>query len=748
MLKRILSNSFSIYIAKFQLNIFKLSIALILSSSFACSSDDDDFNQLYSPTDSSLSPIGGGDGDDETPAVWGDVYFEDEPNNTFDVANDINFVKPIVGNLEYNDSSIDDYYVFNIPTSYEGYKVTISAVDYTGTCFYDVDPNIEIFDADKVTSLAWKEDSIDTYCPKISFLPPKLGSDYYIKLSSVVQELDGEYKISLAEGGSGTISGTVTSSKNAAVIANNGATITNTSSKSSIHDKKYQEKQRFVYGEVIVSLSPFMVWSSFEKNLRGDMNFDSKKPLPHKKLLGGRYHLLKLPMNANLSDEDKRRKTIEYINDIQKISGVKGVYPNTVMEVDAVPNDYYFSSYQWDLFSSSFGGMNFATAWDFYKGSSEVVVAVVDQGNLSQHPDLQNKFVQGYDFISDPENAGDNDGVDSNPEDNLRFSHGSHVAGTISAATNNLTGIAGAAWNTTYMPLRVCGNYGCTTSDIIESIYHASGYETTAGQGLNYRRADVINMSLGGFDSCEAPLQDAILIASNRGVVVVASAGNENDSSSRHTPANCLDVITVGATNKNLKKTEYSNYGSIIDVMAPGGDDSSGIMSTVYSKNSYEYETWQGTSMAAPHISALVAILKSINSTWSYDTILDILEESSVDVYCEGANATDCGYGMPDAYTAVSIANDYKSDSTKEVIIVEAVSVDDPDNRYWTIVENSKFLLTIEKPGNYYLRAGVDLNGNFLIGDEDFDEEVVSHSNALNISSRGDDLSGLDLKLP
>ncbi|MCA9542719.1 MAG: S8 family serine peptidase, partial [Myxococcales bacterium] len=148
-------------------------------------------------------------------------------------------------------------------------------------------------------------------------------------------------------------------------------------------------------------------------------------------------------------------------------------------------------------------GMNARAAWDLTTGDPDVVVAIIDTGHDADHPDLVSKVARGgYDFITDLDNAQDGDGPDSNPADAIKNGHGTHVAGTVAADTDNNLGVAGVGWETTYLPLRVCGVFGCTEADICEAVYYAAGYETVAGPGQRKARAAVINMSLGGHDAC------------------------------------------------------------------------------------------------------------------------------------------------------------------------------------------------------------------------------------------------------
>ena len=206
--------------------------------------------------------------------------------------------------------------------------------------------------------------------------------------------------------------------------------------------------------------------------------------------------------------------------------------------------------------------------------------------------------MQGYDFITDTAISNDGDGRDSDASDpgdaiaagecgngkplQARTSswHGTHVAGTIAAKTNNGLGVAGVAFNAKVLPLRVLGKCGGYTSDIADAITWASG-GTVAGVPANANKARVINMSLGGTGACDTTTQTAINGARSRGTVVIVAAGNDNMNVSNASPANCSGVVAIAATDKAGGRASYSNYGTLIDVAAPGGDTGGLILSTL-----------------------------------------------------------------------------------------------------------------------------------------------------------------------
>jgi len=301
--------------------------------------------------------------------------------------------------------------------------------------------------------------------------------------------------------------------------------------------------------------------------------------------------------------------------------------PNDPFYIDATSNG------QWHYKEPAVepGGANLPGAWDITTGSASVVVAVLDTGALKQHPDLAGRFLAGYDMIDDVPTANDGDARDPDPSDPGDWEpagfcdagapafpsswHGTHVAGTIGANSNNGVGVAGINWVSKILPVRVLGRCGGWESDINDAIVWASG-GPVAGVPNNPTPARVINLSLGGSGSCASAEQSAINAAIANGAVVVVSAGNSNDRANAYSPASCSGVITVGATQRQGFKAHYGNYGSTVEISAPGGgrnypsNTPEGVWSTLnsgvdspVSGSGYNYVRYQGTSMAAPHIS-------------------------------------------------------------------------------------------------------------------------------------------------
>lgn len=292
--------------------------------------------------------------------------------------------------------------------------------------------------------------------------------------------------------------------------------------------------------------------------------------------------------------------------------------------VQKIPSDPAYSK-QWNL-----ALLELDKTWEQIKDSRDITVAVLDTGILPDHPDLKDNIVDGYDFIDN-----DSDPTDTDPD----FSHGTHVAGIIGAVTDNDTGIAGINWNIRIMPIRVIGSGG------------SGGYSTLIS-GINWavdNGADIINLSLAGPVNSHS-LKESINYAVENGVTVVAAAGN-NGSTPLLYPARYPEVISVGAVGPTKKKAFYSNYGPNLDLVAPGGDDSitekehPTILSTAgqYSQDgvSHQYTWAQGTSMAAPHVSGLIALLYSSGIKDPLD-IQELLKNTADDL---GPAGIDDNYG-------------------------------------------------------------------------------------------------------
>jgi len=368
-----------------------------------------------------------------------------------------------------------------------------------------------------------------------------------------------------------------------------------------------------------------------------------------------------------------------------------------------VPTDPFYAGYQWNLFNPA-GGINAPAAWDVSTGAG-TVVAVIDTGILPQHPDLAsgNHVLAGYDFITDAfvsRRANDNrapgalDLGDWNPVAGECYAgspvqdsswHGTHVAGTVAQLTNNGLGVAGVAFDAQILPIRALGRCGGYTSDIADAIAWASG-ATIAGVATNTNPAEVINLSLGGSGACEAYEQAAINTAVANGSVVVIAAGNSNGDSANFSPGNCDNVIDVGASRITGGRASYSNYGAKVDLSGPGGgggqDPGNGgwdgfILQSGYNgtttptSGAYNYVGYAGTSMASPHVAAVVALVQSALAEAARDPLTPaametLLKETARPFPVTIPANTPIGTGIVDASAALAKALEVPCDPEVE----------------------------------------------------------------------------------
>jgi serine protease len=317
------------------------------------------------------------------------------------------------------------------------------------------------------------------------------------------------------------------------------------------------------------------------------------------------------------------RNTLKSIKKSNIAKSTEFIEPNYIYRAFDVPNDPDYSK-QWNLRS-----INIESAWDETKGNG-VTVAVIDTG-VSRVPDLQDsKFVQGYDFVNDRVEAEDDNG------------HGTHVAGTVAQSTNNNYGVAGIAYEANLMPLKVLDDYGGgTVADIAEAIRFA------ADNG-----AGVINMSLGGGGESQL-LQEAVKYAHEKGVVIVAAAGNANQNSASY-PARYPQVISVAALDPSGEKAPYSNFGAGVDISAPGGSEAGKILQETIDPETGAavFTGFQGTSMAAPHVAGVAALVKAVGVD-EPDEVFAVLQKSSRVIQDDALNYF--GAGHLDAAKAVKM---------------------------------------------------------------------------------------------
>ena len=346
---------------------------------------------------------------------------------------------------------------------------------------------------------------------------------------------------------------------------------------------------------------------------------------------GDEFHL-----NSEFSDQERLyvvkgdRQFLKALRHSELASVTEHIEPNYIYKARFRPNDPDYRK-QWNL-----RDIGVESAWNTTTGKG-VTVAVIDTG-VSRVPDLQKtQFVPGYDFVNDRAQANDD------------FGHGTHVAGTIAQSTNNQFGVAGIAFDANLMPLKVLDANGAgTVSDIAEAIRFAAD-----------NRADVINMSLGGAGDSKV-LEEAVEYAYRKGVVLIGAAGNEGRNSASY-PARYPHVVAVAATGPTGEKAAYSNFGAGVDIAAPGGDIQQGGLSGGILQNTVNPETaesvfasFQGTSMASPHVAGVAALIKAAGVE-DPDTIINILQASArID---QGDTLNHFGAGHLDAAAAIEMAD-------------------------------------------------------------------------------------------
>ena len=354
-----------------------------------------------------------------------------------------------------------------------------------------------------------------------------------------------------------------------------------------------------------------------------------------------------------------------------------------VVQALFVPNDPSYLGQQWHYQAASTypGGANLPAAWDSSTGSG-VVVAVIDMG-YRPHADLAANILPGYDFVSDLTMANDGDGRDSDAMDpgdwhsytcpsglppSNSIWHGTHVAGTIAAVTNNGVGGAGVAFGAKVLPVRVIGVCGAYVSDTAAGMLWAAGL-SVPGVPANPNKAKVLNLSLGVSGSCLGTFQDAVNAVRAAGSVVVAATGNDGMTAIGQ-PANCTGVIAVTAHTKLGDNANYANIGAGTVISGPGGGSGSlipGDGAPVYSTlnagitnpGADSYGGLIGTSMATPHVAGVAALLASLQPAITPDTLSSVLASSArphpAGTYC--ATRTDCGAGLVDAKAAIDRLN-------------------------------------------------------------------------------------------
>lgn len=338
--------------------------------------------------------------------------------------------------------------------------------------------------------------------------------------------------------------------------------------------------------------------------------------------------------------------TLRLVDKAEKQKGIAAAAAVWVWRTLATPGDPFFE-FMWHL-----DAIGSRAAWDITQGSADNLIGVVDTGTLVNHEDLASKVESGFDFISDSSISADGNGRDADFNDpgdgadcGFGFQpssfHGSHVAGTILAATDNNVGISGLNWNGRLVTGRALGRCGGNTVDINEAVAWMAGFQVPPAPSLAAAdRPRVINLSLGATGApCDSFTNDVWNAVSARGHVLVVAAGNEGNDVPVGSPASCpasLAVAAFGPVN-GTSLAPYSNFGPEIDVVAPGGDQrqdfQQGVLSAVDAsvspfQGSIPYSFYEGTSMAAPHVAGVVSLMLDVNPGLSPVAVEDLLKSN------------------------------------------------------------------------------------------------------------------------
>ena len=392
----------------------------------------------------------------------------------------------------------------------------------------------------------------------------------------------------------------------------------------------------------------------------------TNQPLTLKRVATGNRALVLLPLSTN--GASLAAVAVAAASE----PGIRSADRVRVLRHQWIPNNTMFSQ-QWPL-GTGVGGVRAAQAWDLTPSGS-VAVAVIDTG-IRSHPELDAKLMSGYDMVRNLSIASDGNSRDPDAADSGDFDgdldcaspanafsswHGTHVAGIIAASSNNGEGIVGVAPNARIVPIRALGRCGGIDEDVADSIRWAAGVPV-AGVSSNPNPAKVVNLSLGGYGPCTADMQSAVDGAVGRGAVIVVAAGNDASRVVDFSPANCKGVIAVAAGNLLGDLSSYSNFGSGVAITAPGGDfgDLPGVISTLNGGITLpgvpSYATYSGTSMAAPHVAGVVALMLARDPTLSPGQVMNRLLRSARSFIagsdCASA-AGACGAGLLDAAGAV-----------------------------------------------------------------------------------------------
>ncbi|MGC6507097.1 MAG: S8 family peptidase [Myxococcota bacterium] len=375
------------------------------------------------------------------------------------------------------------------------------------------------------------------------------------------------------------------------------------------------DTEAYTNREIVVSVTNEMHIKQLEK----DFNLSELEYLPQ--------------IGVAILEVDTQQDLKEVIKTIQETDQYEFAEPNFMTFSTAFRSNDPYSGYQWHL-----DKLNIKDAWAYNQGEG-ITVAILDTGVKPNGVDGIENLLPGYDTYNRTENADDYNG------------HGTHVASTVAQRSNNGIGEASVAPMANILPVKVMSNDGYG-----DNIALAQGIVFAVDNG-----ADVINMSLGNPYTSET-VKRAVEYAAQNDVVLIAATGNSY-ASRIYYPAAYTEVIAVGASRYNNTKSAYSNYGSGIDVLAPGGDLSRDDNRDGYAdgilQETYEYGEWtspfyEGTSMASPQVAGIAALIMA-EGVRDPETVRSILQTTARNTGPQGYDSYS-GYGVVNAAAAVAMA--------------------------------------------------------------------------------------------
>lgn len=475
----------------------------------------------------------------------------------------------------------------------------------------------------------------------------------------------------------------------------------------------------YVPGEVLITLDPVAVALSQGQGEIGPLGELKVAPAEASALLQAASAVatqnslrVQAPISTDLGLfvlETDSKSVAEAIGLLKRDGRVRSAFPNYIVRTLRTPNDPSYAE-QWH-----YPQIGLPAAWELTIGAEDRVVAIVDGGLDVTHPDLAARVVPGYDFVLNTTAMIDADG------------HGTHVAGTVGAATDNNVGVAGVDWNARLMPVRVLDETGGTIENVIRGILFAAGFcvdNSVGGVVCPDQQAQVINLSLGlpnrtdpGLTCVPMPetgMRHPIALALAGGSIIVAAAGNDAcDVVSA--PANYPGVVAVAATTRTDSVAPYSNFGPEIWIAAPGGDQSGGILTngilSTLPGNSYGW--FEGTSMASPHVAGVVSLMLAANRGLTPWLVKSLLADTATDLGPLGWDP-DFGFGLVHAGRAVEAARAlltaHHSDFTVRIRGADLVAETRADPA-------GNFLFENIPAGSYTIEAGTDVNRNGVLGE-------------------------------